>query len=102
MVRLCTNFALFLVFVFIGIIFYNVFLKEWIKRIKLNKMFKANHNCKNCKHCRYIPYKMKECNLNFHRKRDYISGQEEKIYKDVRYIIGTRKCHWDPREEKNV
>jgi len=88
-----------LVFFIIKII-YDIINEHIIKRIKLNRMFKANHNCRNCKHCYY--YYIRECDLDFHIIRDYAIGEEEKIYKDVNKVIGTRKCHWDPREEKNV
>ena len=102
MVRLCMIFALFLLLIFVGILFYNIFLKEWIRQIKLDKMFETNHNCKNCKHFHYTAPYVKKCDLNFYRNRDYVFGLEEKIYEDVKCIIGTRKCHWDPREETNV
>lgn len=74
---------------------YNI-TKYVTKRIKLNKMFKANYNCKNCKHC--PSYLAERCDLDFHITRDYVSGEEEKIYKNVNDVIGTRKCHWAPRE----
>jgi len=85
----CIGFAIIINFI------YNI-TKYVIKRIKLNKMFKANHNCKNCKHCH--SYLAGYCDLDFRTIRYYAKGEEEKIYNTVNNVIGTRKCHWDPKE----
>ena len=98
--------ALAIFIFFIIKIVYDIINKCIIKRIKLNKMFKANHNCKNCKHCCYYISQgwreVRECNLDFHKDLNYVTGEEIRIYKNANFTIGTRKCHWEPRKEKNV